>query len=731
MIKGFSSDGFREAHDFIGVWSLLHKHPLSSVEQLTTMLQHFCSLSKEASFRSWWIGHVEEETQRQVVHNILEQWPLSEQSKPAPAAVILKNLAACSAVVQRAVVMDNESKGLLLLCEKMASGSKLAVQCLSNVATQNRDTSAAILGHLAFRDGSVAYLRGITAGAAEGKAEALCVLLHNAWKASECGVPLICELLPLVEERCGGENHAQGTSLLLRCILEHELHDSTTTTTTTTITGGASTSASELTLFSCIEGFPHLLGRDGVPARVMEVVLRHRRTDEHHLRQLLRSLGMGTASEEPLCRRGCLELCKGGMLEFLCEILEDPTWEPDVSIALQILGNLIYRNDEYICARLLQLDAFPKILRHSRFNPHAGGPNREWAMVCIRNATEVSPAVHAYLSEMQYLGIDRSDGQVAELEKKMGAALVMDEAGKLKMNVELPIVVVTSKMFKTLNVEDQLLCKCLTSLGYVVRVAVWNDKDRDWSASRAVIVRTIWDYHRNASAFLQWLDELDQAGVPIFNGTSVLRWSHHKSYLIELASALGVPTVPSVLLMAGTKTNLAKVCAKFGTGKHYVMKPCVGSFGEGVVKFALNDALSLQRAEQLQSANDCLVQPFVGSIAVRGELSLIFVDGNLSHAVLKVPPKGDFKVQGGSVTLVEHPDEGAVRVAKKALQAVPRKGGTLMFARVDLVLHDGAYLVSELECLDPELFVMKCQDPEATSMRIANAISMILKGGKF
>src|SRR5262245_47834223 len=123
------------------------------------------------------------------------------------------------------------------------------------------------------------------------------------------------------------------------------------------------------------------------------------------------------------------------------------------------------------------------------------------------------------------------------------------------------------------------------------------------------------------------------------------------------------------MLEAGTKTNLAKMCAGLGSGKHFVMKPCVGSFGEGVVKFALNDSMSVQRAEQLQGSADCLLQPFVSSIAVRGETSLVFVDEVLSHAVLKVPPKGDFKVQGGSVTVLEHPDEKAVHVARKALQA--------------------------------------------------------------
>lgn len=79
-------------------------------------------------------------------------------------------------------------------------------------------------------------------------------------------------------------------------------------------------------------------------------------------------------------------LDKNGLLEHCCELLDDAAFlRPD--LVLQLLGNVVYRNDEAICLRLLALDAFTKVLQHARFHPEAG-LTREWAMVVIRNATE-------------------------------------------------------------------------------------------------------------------------------------------------------------------------------------------------------------------------------------------------------------------------------------------------------------------------------------------------------
>lgn len=121
------------------------------------------------------------------------------------------------------------------------------------------------------------------------------------------------------------------------------------------------------------------------------------------------------------------------------------------------------------------------------------------------------------------------------------------------------------------------------------------------------------------------------------------------------------------------------------------------------------------------STRDTLLQPFQNSIKTEGEVSIIFIDGALTHAIRKRPSEGAFKVQGGREE-VHHPSEREVEVAMAALEASWRclrgEGGggnrhhdntsqdsSFPFARVDLLRSDsGEPLLSEMEVLDPELF---------------------------
>ena len=104
------------------------------------------------------------------------------------------------------------------------------------------------------------------------------------------------------------------------------------------------------------------------------------------------------------------------------------------------------------------------------------------------------------------------------------------------------------------------------------------------------------------------------------------------------------------------------------------------------------------------AAGDALVQPYVASVAGRGETSLVFAGDSFSHAVRKVPRTGDFRVQaehGGSV-VVHRPTADELRVARAALRTAP---GTRTYARVDLVATDDGPAVMELELVEPELFL--------------------------
>jgi len=98
-----------------------------------------------------------------------------------------------------------------------------------------------------------------------------------------------------------------------------------------------------------------------------------------------------------------------------------------------------------------------------------------------------------------------------------------------------------------------------------------------------------------------------------------------------------------------------------------------------------------------------LVQPFVEEVRSRGEWALVFIEGELTHAVLKRPGPGEFRVQGhlgGSAEAAAAPP-GVAAVARRALAALPAPP---LYARIDAVEAAAGPLVMEAEVNEPGLF---------------------------
>jgi hypothetical protein len=113
-----------------------------------------------------------------------------------------------------------------------------------------------------------------------------------------------------------------------------------------------------------------------------------------------------------------------------------------------------------------------------------------------------------------------------------------------------------------------------------------------------------------------------------------------------------------------------------------------------------------------------IVQPLIEEIARTGEFSLMLFDGDYSHAVVKRPKAGDFRVQehhGGVTLLCASPPDGAVQLAQAALEAAPAAAA---YARVDIVPDDqGMLRIMELELIEPSLFLDHAPDSGAAFTR--------------
>ncbi len=263
------------------------------------------------------------------------------------------------------------------------------------------------------------------------------------------------------------------------------------------------------------------------------------------------------------------------------------------------------------------------------------------------------------------------------------------------------LAIATSVDYPAIQPDDAHLATSLECLGVQPIVCVWNDPGIDWSTFDAVLIRTIWDYFKHHAAFLDWLDRLDRLGVPTINDSALLRWNSDKRYLLELARH-GVAIIPTQLADAA---ELPDVLAAM-SGQQVVIKPSISGGAWHTLRGTVDDVMFASAVAQLPREFTYLVQPFVPEIVSDGEWSLLYFAGEFSHAVIKRPAVGDYRVQGefgGSAEPIQ-PDAATLAAANRALAAVAALGhGRHAYVRVDGVISAGSFLIMELELIEPFL----------------------------
>jgi glutathione synthase/RimK-type ligase-like ATP-grasp enzyme len=266
----------------------------------------------------------------------------------------------------------------------------------------------------------------------------------------------------------------------------------------------------------------------------------------------------------------------------------------------------------------------------------------------------------------------------------------------------MTIALATSAALPGLAGDDRLLLRALRARGLAAEPVVWEDRLYDWSAATACVIRSAWDYAYRRQEFLAWAERV-AAAIPLWNPAPVIAWNTHKRYLTDLA-ARGVPTVPTRVLSAGSRTTVRALREETGWND-LILKAAVAQTGRYLMHVPPDREAEGQRhLDRLLPAEDLLVQPFLPGVTEQGETSLVFVDGTFSHAAHKRPAAGDFRVHDdydGSLERVT-PSPAQIQVAEAALAAV---GTAVLYARVDLVPGPGGPVVMELELVEPDLYL--------------------------
>lgn len=282
------------------------------------------------------------------------------------------------------------------------------------------------------------------------------------------------------------------------------------------------------------------------------------------------------------------------------------------------------------------------------------------------------------------------------------------------------VAFLTTELDRRYVTDDHLVLPHLSGRGIDACFVRWREH-HDWASYDLVVVRSTWDYQRHLDAFLRTLTTIATA-TRLENPLPLQRWNVRKTYLRDL-DAEGVPVVPTVWLDGLEPGGLACLFDALGAAE-LVLKPVVGSSGEDTYRVHARDAAARER-ELLRAfgSRALMVQPFLPAVLDRGESSVVWVDGALSHALRKVPRQGEFRSQeehGGRVERIA-PGPALTRAAARVAEAVAgRAPRPPLYARADFLPDGDDWLLGELELVEPSLYLRV--DAEAPA-RFAAAIA--------
>lgn len=270
-------------------------------------------------------------------------------------------------------------------------------------------------------------------------------------------------------------------------------------------------------------------------------------------------------------------------------------------------------------------------------------------------------------------------------------------------------------------IDDDRASEPLARRGVAVETLPWDCAGVDWKRYDLVVVRSTWDYQHHAERFLATLAAIEQSGTPLHNSLAIVRWNMRKTYLHDLA-VQGVAVVPTTWRERLSPGELVPLFESLQTDEA-VIKPVMSGNAQGA--WRLDRAGAGAHAAEIETYyahRALMLQPFERGILAEGEFSLIYFNGALSHSILKVPKRGDFRVQEehGADILAVTAEPALLAAGAAAMKAI---GQRLLYARADLVRHGDEFRVMELELVEPAIYLR--MDPGAPD-RFADAITSLI-----
>lgn len=262
------------------------------------------------------------------------------------------------------------------------------------------------------------------------------------------------------------------------------------------------------------------------------------------------------------------------------------------------------------------------------------------------------------------------------------------------------------------KVSDDLLLELALLNKKIYPTLVSYDKPHNYLKYKLVIIRSIWGYEKQIDYFLNLLNELKKNNIPILNDYAIINNNFNKENQILLLEKYNIPIIKTTIIPKNTK-DIQSIIEKL-FNQELVIKPSISASGNNTYLISndstRNNVISLNNInsiyKDINQKSSLIVQPFIKEID-NGEISLIYINGTYSHAVLRFPHIFNNK---SSVQYLskEDLDEEIFTIANKVLAIKEYQGN--LYERIDFVKIDQQYYIMEIELIEPDLFIRRITD---------------------
>ena len=260
--------------------------------------------------------------------------------------------------------------------------------------------------------------------------------------------------------------------------------------------------------------------------------------------------------------------------------------------------------------------------------------------------------------------------------------------------------------------EDWYLKHYLNKIKVDVDIISWQDKTIEYNKYDAIVVKSIWGFKNFELEFRKWLDYIEQNHINIINNINIIKNNYDKEKQFKILEKNNFKIIPTRFVQNCDDVidKVQSVKKKyFNNYDSIIVKPTISESGNDTYIVGENNLVNkniiefseLKEKYKLLKNKNLMIQPFIESV-FEGEYSICYIDGKLTHAILRNSGVFDGKNIIKYIP-IEQLDKDIIELTNNIVK-IPEYAESV-YVRIDIIKHQKEYLIMEVEMLDPNLFI--------------------------